>query len=135
MRSNSVDGLDGLDECFRTFHARGQAGKFEISKPHDHVFSCRVRKYSSNSSNLSTSFLTDRHREKMKFKIRSYDKRELAMLYFPGSDRDTALRHLRRWIIRCPELCRELADSHAAAKAKTYTPHQVKLITDHLGEP
>ena len=72
---------------------------------------------------------------KMKFIIRTYDKHELALLYFPDSDRDTALRHLRRWIIRCPDLCRKLAESNAAVKAKTYTPYQVKLITDHLGEP
>ncbi len=71
----------------------------------------------------------------MKFTIRTYDKHELAQLYFPDSDRDTALRHLRRWIIRCPDLCRKLAESNAAVKAKTYTPHQVRLITYHLGEP
>ncbi|MFS6555312.1 DUF4248 domain-containing protein, partial [Parabacteroides distasonis] len=41
--------------------------------------------------------------QKMKFTIRTYDKHELAQLYFPDSDRDTALRHLRRWIIRCPD--------------------------------
>lgn len=67
----------------------------------------------------------------MEFRIRTYDKRELAQMYFPGTDRDTAMRHLRRWIVRCPDLRRRLA----ASNSKIFTPQQVSLIVEYLGVP
>ena len=35
------------------------------------------------------------------FKIKSYSKAELAMLYFPDSDQHVAVNHLMRWIYGC----------------------------------
>ena len=38
------------------------------------------------------------------FKIKSYSKAELAMLYFPDSDPHVAVNHLMRWIYGCKPL-------------------------------
>ena len=42
------------------------------------------------------------------FKIKSYSKAELAMLYFPDSDPHVAVNHLMRWIYKCKPLMDDL---------------------------
>ena len=69
------------------------------------------------------------------FTIRTYGKQQLASLYFPDSDPTTAVKHLMRWISNCHELMEELTASGYRTTAKVFTPRQVKLITDYLGDP
>ena len=61
------------------------------------------------------------------FKIRTYGRTELAQLYCPGLCPQAAFRKLNQWI-----------DFHALVpsdKVRTYTPAQVQLIYNALGEP
>jgi len=69
------------------------------------------------------------------FKIKSYGKSELAMLYFPDSNPHVALNRLNAWIRRCTPLSAALADCHQSTHAKFFSPKAVSLITDYLGEP
>ena len=66
---------------------------------------------------------------------RSYYKSELALLYFPQSSPHTATVRLIGWIRRCDELCRELAKCHNSKYAKFFSPKEVALIFEYLGEP
>ena len=64
------------------------------------------------------------------FTIRAYGKSELAMLYFPRLAPKTALRKLNGWIKVNPRL------SHLKNPAlHDYTPKQVRLIVEEIGEP
>ncbi len=67
--------------------------------------------------------------------IRSYDKAELALLYFPKADPKVALNRLNRWIKNIPELTLALQECHVAKCAKFYSRPQVQLIVDYLDEP
>ena len=51
------------------------------------------------------------------FTIRAYGKSELAMMYFPDLSKETAIRKL------------------ISKKLRSYTPKQVRLIVEELGEP
>lgn len=67
--------------------------------------------------------------------IRTYSKQELAMLYFPKADPRCARKHLWRWICKCPKLLTGLAGTHLSERSKMFTPRQVALIIEYLGEP
>ena len=69
------------------------------------------------------------------FKIRSYTKKELALMYFPDSNPRTAANHLRAWIYRCKPLLEQLEAAGYKRISKMFTPRQVRLIVEHLGEP
>ncbi|MCQ2094858.1 MAG: DUF4248 domain-containing protein [Bacteroidaceae bacterium] len=69
------------------------------------------------------------------FNIRSYSKKELALLYFPDSSPEIAVKHLMNWVKRCSTLVDELKSRHYVATNKSFTSHQVALIVDYLGEP
>lgn len=69
------------------------------------------------------------------FKIKSYGKSELAMLYFPDSDPHVALNRLNAWIRRCTPLSAALADCHQSPRAKFFSAKAVRHIIDYLGEP
>lgn len=62
-------------------------------------------------------------------------KQELALQYFPQSAPDTAVRHLMRWIARCPPLTEALAQTGYRNRSRFFTRRQVLLIHDFLGEP
>ena len=64
------------------------------------------------------------------FIIRAYGKSELAMMYFPDLTKETAIRKLRLWLSVNPML-RKLISK----KLRSYTPKQVRLIVEELGEP
>lgn len=64
------------------------------------------------------------------FIIRAYGKSELAMMYFPDLTKETAIRKLRLWLSVNPRL-RKLISK----KLRSYTPKQVRLIVEELGEP
>lgn len=69
------------------------------------------------------------------FIIRSYTKKELALMYFPDSSPRTAVNHLMAWVRRCPALWQQLADMGYQPTCKAFTPRQVRAITEMLGEP
>ena len=67
--------------------------------------------------------------------IRTYGRTELAQLYSPYITPDAAWRRLRRWISYNQSLTRKLADTGYSPMQRVFTPAQVKLIMDELGEP
>lgn len=64
-----------------------------------------------------------------------YYKQELAMRYFPNDSPKTARDKLTRWINRCKDLSMAMAKAHYRTTDKYYTPRQVQLIFEYLGEP
>lgn len=69
------------------------------------------------------------------FKIRTYGRTELAQLYCPGFCPQAAFRKLNQWIDFHPTLWSELHALVPSDKVRTYTPAQVQLIYNALGEP
>ena len=69
------------------------------------------------------------------FIIRTYTKKELALMYFPESMPRTAVNHLMVWIRRCDPLWEELMKMGYYKTSKSFSPKQVKAIVDYLGEP
>ena len=68
--------------------------------------------------------------------IKSYGKIELAMLYFPNAMTPSgALSNLNYWIRRNKELSKALRSCGMPPRSKSFTPRQVALIFNHLGEP
>ena len=78
-----------------------------------------------------------KNREKMmEFKVKAYGKSELAMLYFPDAgSAHTAVNHLMSWIHRNPELSEGLMKMGYRKSDKFFTPKQVAVIAEYLGEP
>ena len=66
------------------------------------------------------------------FELKSYSRKELAMLYFPGSKPKAAYFNLRRWLL-------EQRDGDALLKSvhqkRILNKDAVKSIVDLLGEP
>lgn len=73
--------------------------------------------------------------EEGSFKIRPYTKKELALMYFPDSQPRTAVNHLMAWINRCTPLVGQLQTAGYEKTSKGFTPRQVRLIVEHLGDP
>lgn len=69
------------------------------------------------------------------FKIHSYTKKELALMYFPDSSPRTAVNHLMAWIRRCTQLWGQLQAMGYNIKSKGFTPREVRAIVEQLGEP
>ena len=69
------------------------------------------------------------------FTIRVYAKSELAQLYTPNICPRAACKKLLTWIKRNAELHDALLRSGLTPHSKEYTPYQVRLIVDALGEP
>ena len=69
------------------------------------------------------------------FQIKSYTKKELALMYFPDSNPRTAVNHLMSWIYRCTPLLGQLKTAGYEKNSKAFTPRQIKLIVEYLGEP
>ena len=69
------------------------------------------------------------------FIIRTYTKKELALMYFPESYPRTAVNHLMAWIHQCDPLWEELLAMGYHKLSKAFTPKQVKAIVEYLGEP
>lgn len=67
--------------------------------------------------------------------IRSYGRTQLAMIYFPDMCRDAAYRKLKSWITGCKGLVEALAKVGYCGHKRTFTPAQVALIFEYLGEP
>ena len=69
------------------------------------------------------------------FKIRSYGYGELALLYFPKSNKRSASTQLGRWLRQNEKLKIQLFELGYKPKNKILTPGQVKLIVGLFGEP
>ncbi len=66
--------------------------------------------------------------------IKVYGKSELAMLYSPGYSPVVARKRLAYWISRYPGL-RERLYAHSGKYAHFFTPAQVRMLFEALGEP
>ncbi len=62
-------------------------------------------------------------------------KRELAQMYAPDLTPRAAVNRLMDWIRRHPTLTDELSRTGYRKTARVFTPRQVHLILDYLGEP
>ncbi len=70
------------------------------------------------------------------FQIRVYLKTELAQLYAPHLTPDAALRKMRKWIHRNPDLYRQLYDEGNEGKnEQAYSKRQVEIIVRYLDTP
>ncbi len=69
------------------------------------------------------------------FHIRSYGKGELASLYIQGVQQASAVKEFNVWIRNFPGLEQQLKDTGMNRTARRYTPMQVRLIVNALGEP
>lgn len=63
-------------------------------------------------------------------------KNILAMKYFPEApSKRAATDNLTRAINRCTPLSEALSEAHYLPNSKEFTPRQVSLIYEYLGEP
>lgn len=69
------------------------------------------------------------------FRIKEYGRTELAMMYCPGIAPESAWRKLKRWMQLSPGLLDRLRDTGYDGCSRSFTPAQVRLIVDALGEP
>ena len=78
----------------------------------------------------------DRSMNEQLFRLCPYTKRELAQLYFPFTENaETAVANLRNLIRRNSELGNELEKAGYKPYNQVFTPKQVRVIVDFLGEP
>lgn len=68
-------------------------------------------------------------------KNRIYGHQELAQLYFPYVLPKSASSQLTRWIERDEELSEALRRAGHRKRTRLYTPLQVSILIEHLGEP
>ncbi|WP_455674749.1 DUF4248 domain-containing protein [Phocaeicola sp.] len=73
--------------------------------------------------------------EETKIPIRCYRKSELAQLYFPELEKDSAVRRLVRWINRCTDLVEMLRQADYHSRDKSFSAKEVRLIFSYLGAP
>lgn len=66
---------------------------------------------------------------------KSYGKGELASLYAPNINPASACKRLAAWIAHHPTLLSDLRKTGYCEKLRTFTPLQVRLIFEALGEP
>lgn len=71
----------------------------------------------------------------MKSRNKSYSKGELAALYAPDIAPSSACKRLAAWMLHHPTLMSDLRQTGYEDKQRTFTPLQVRLIFDALGEP
>lgn len=69
------------------------------------------------------------------FRIRTYKKKELALLYCPNLTERCAIRTLTRWIKLNKELYAALLFTGYTPRTRTFTPKQVSIIVHYLEEP
>ena len=69
------------------------------------------------------------------FERRQYGRTELAQVYFPHLMPQSAWKKLKRWMMLNPTLRKELMGQPDACHRRDFTPQQVGLIVDLLGDP
>lgn len=60
---------------------------------------------------------------------------DLALLYFPRSNKRSASAQLKRWIAFNTELCQRLEELHYQSNQRALTPLQEEAIRHFLGDP
>ena len=87
-------------------------------------------------SKLKANTDTQQKQEEEKpFQYRSYGKGELAMLYIPNVQQQSAVDRFNEWIEAAPGLKERLLATGMNPRARYYTPAQVRLIIEVLQEP
>ena len=71
----------------------------------------------------------------MKFEIRQYGRTELALCYSPNIGKEAAWRKLRDWMERFTGLTDSLRNLGYDGSQRSFTPRQVRIIVEALGEP
>lgn len=72
----------------------------------------------------------------MKYEKRTYGRTELALLYSPDITPEAAWRKLKNWIAVYPGLPKRLAQAgYLPHRQRTFTPAQVAIIVECIGEP
>lgn len=71
----------------------------------------------------------------MEKRNKSYSKGELAALYAPNIAPSSACKRLTQWMLHHPTLMTDLRKTGYTEKLRTFTPLQVSLIFEALGEP
>lgn len=71
----------------------------------------------------------------MFFQYRAYGKGELAQLYCPNITTAAARKKLMVWINYYPNLMDQLRSIGYTDVSRSFTPAQVRLIVEALGEP
>ena len=69
------------------------------------------------------------------FKLQSYTKTDLALLYSPHSETATALQNLYRWMRRNEALMSELQSVGYNKFRHSFLKQEVSIIVKYLGEP
>lgn len=69
------------------------------------------------------------------FKLQSYTKTDLALLYSPHSGSATALQTLYRWMKRNQSLMNELQSVGYNKFRHSFLKQEVGIIVKYLGEP
>jgi hypothetical protein len=69
------------------------------------------------------------------FKLQSYTKAELAMLYNPNSETNAAIQNLYRWMKRNQPLMSELQAVGYNKYRHSFLKQEVGIIVKYLGEP
>ena len=69
------------------------------------------------------------------FEIREYGRSELASLYSPNIEPLSAWREFKRWMAKSPHLMENLEAFGYDQRQHIFTPLQVRLIINALGEP
>lgn len=69
------------------------------------------------------------------FRIRAYGRMELAQAYSPNVCADTAWRRLSAWIDGNPALRATLRAANYNGTTRVFTPEQVRIIVQYIGEP
>jgi hypothetical protein len=75
------------------------------------------------------------NKNRKNMKIRTYGKGELAQLYCPNITTAAARKKLMQWIHLYPNLMDELHRTGFSDATRSFTPAQVRLIVEALGEP
>ena len=79
--------------------------------------------------------ITSEQKEEKTFQYRSYGKGELAMLYLPDIQQQSAVDQVNKWIEAAPGLKERLIATGMNPRSRRYTPAQVRLIIEVLQEP
>lgn len=69
------------------------------------------------------------------FVIHEYGRIELAQLYCPDIQPESAWKKLKAWIALKPGLSDHLSELGYNGHTRTFTPAQVRAIVDAIGEP
>ncbi len=74
-------------------------------------------------------------KELQHFRTSAYGRTELAQLYSPSLAPSAAWQRFDQWIDRYPGLRERLAASDCHTGSRSWTPAQVAMIVEVLGEP